>query len=355
MISLKSKVELYESVLGQLKSQVDSAGQLAIQKALQGVSEADSSGLVVLPSQNSQLVEPQSSETDLKYQSHKNRDGESLVTAEIGSTGSMDHIREEPNRSDSAYPTGYMGKNSEVAWIQRVAQQLAREASAEPPRMAFAPGARSAGSHKSHSAASGISVGDRGTGSIALATKNDDEYQFETPTYHLDDLSVSIAGGQINPFYLPPKETADELLNAFFSTVYPTFPIVLKKLFMAQYDAFFQSFFPPASSKRWLAMLNLMFAIGSMYGRLTNAEWKEESEIEHLKYFSRARVLSLDEGSILEVPDLQQVQVVGLAAIYLIASNQTNRYSTFSSLRATNSFSVPYIPYVLQNCVYRTP
>ncbi|RPB09768.1 hypothetical protein P167DRAFT_538282 [Morchella conica CCBAS932] len=274
MISLKSKVELYESVLEQLKCHVDSAGQLAIQKALQGPRDIG-----------------------LEYHSalQKNRDGESLVTAGVGSTGSVDHIREEPNRSDSAYPTGYMGKNSEVAWIQRVAQQLAREASAEPPQ------------------------------SSALATRNDDEYQFETPTYHLDDLSVSIAGGQINPFYLPPKETADELLNAFFSTVYPTFPIVLKKLFMAQYDAFFQSFFPPASSKRWLAMLNLMFAIGSLYGRLTNADWKEESEIEHLKYFSRGRVLSLDEGSILEVPDLQQVQVVGLAGIYLIASNQTNR------------------------------
>ncbi|KAI5852550.1 fungal-specific transcription factor domain-containing protein [Morchella snyderi] len=297
MISLKSKVELYESVLEQLKCHVDSAGQLAIQKALQGVSQVEFSGRVLLPAQNLQPLPLQPRDGGLEYHSahQKNRDGESLVTAGVGSTGSVDHIREEPNRSDSAYPTGYMGKNSEVAWIQRVTQQLAREASADPPQ------------------------------SSALATRNDDEYQFETPTYHLDDLSVSIAGGQINPFYLPPKETADKLLNAFFSTVYPTFPIVLKKLFMAQYDAFFQSFFPPASSKRWLAMLNLMFAIGSLYGRLTNADWKKESEIEHLKYFSRGRVLSLDEGSILEVPDLQQVQVVGLAGIYLIASNQTNR------------------------------
>lgn len=327
MISLKSKVELYESVLEQLKCHVDSAGQLAIQKALQGVSQVEFSGRVLLPAQNLQPLPLQPRDIGLEYHSalQKNRDGESLVTAGVGSTGSVDHIREEPNRSDSAYPTGYMGKNSEVAWIQRVAQQLAREASAEPPRMAPMPGT---GSQKSHSE---TSTKNYNLESSALATRNDDEYQFETPTYHLDDLSVSIAGGQINPFYLPPKETADELLNAFFSTVYPTFPIVLKKLFMAQYDAFFQSFFPPASSKRWLAMLNLMFAIGSLYGRLTNADWKEESEIEHLKYFSRGRVLSLDEGSILEVPDLQQVQVVGLAGIYLIASNQTNRYSTSSS------------------------
>lgn len=41
MISLKAKVELYKNLLKQLKSQVDSAGQLAIQKALQGVGEVD--------------------------------------------------------------------------------------------------------------------------------------------------------------------------------------------------------------------------------------------------------------------------------------------------------------------------
>lgn len=261
------------------------------------------------------------------------------MTAEIGSTGSLDHIRQEPNRSGSTYSTGYMGTNSEFVWIQRVAQQLAREASVEPTYRLIPPGS---GSQRSHSETSGTSIDGDSTPLI-----NDDNYRFETPTYHLDDVSVSIAGGQIDPFYLPPKETADELLKAFFTTVYPTFPIVLKKLFMEQYDAFFRYFSPPARSRPWLAMLNLMFAIGSMYGRLTNADWKEESEIEHLKYFTRARVLSLDEASILEVPDLQQVQVVGLAAIYLVASNQTNRYSASSLVRIANGFPPSFVSLVI--------
>jgi len=38
MIELKTRVDIYESLLEQLKAQVDSAGQLAITKALQGVS-----------------------------------------------------------------------------------------------------------------------------------------------------------------------------------------------------------------------------------------------------------------------------------------------------------------------------
>jgi hypothetical protein len=37
MINLKTRVDIYENLLEQLKAQVDSAGQLAITKALQGV------------------------------------------------------------------------------------------------------------------------------------------------------------------------------------------------------------------------------------------------------------------------------------------------------------------------------
>ena len=39
MATLKSKVDMYEQLLDQLKGQVDSAGKLAISKALQGVSK----------------------------------------------------------------------------------------------------------------------------------------------------------------------------------------------------------------------------------------------------------------------------------------------------------------------------
>lgn len=44
MISLRARVESYEILLGQLANQVDSAGQLAIHKALQEASEVDYCG-----------------------------------------------------------------------------------------------------------------------------------------------------------------------------------------------------------------------------------------------------------------------------------------------------------------------
>lgn len=152
----------------------------------------------------------------------------------------------------------------------------------------------------------------------------DDEYQFETPAYHLDDISLSVAGSHVDPFLLPDKPVADELVNVFFSTIHPTFPILQRKEFMTHYESFFRLWFPPNNSKRWLSMLNLIFAIGAFYGKLVNAEWKG-SDIDHLKYFGRARILSLDEGGLFETADVPQVQVVALTGIYLLASNQTNR------------------------------
>ena len=125
---------------------------------------------------------------------------------------------------------------------------------------------------------------------------------------------------------------------------------------MEQYDTFFECYFHPGSSKRWLAMLNLMFAIGSMYGKLVGAEWKGESEVEHLKFFTRARILSLDETSMFEVPDLQQVQVMSLAGIYLIASNQTNRYlSTHAPGSSVGQFYETKYSIILSNITIPLP
>lgn len=93
---------------------------------------------------------------------------------------------------------------------------------------------------------------------------------------------------------------------------------------MEQYNTFFEAFFPLGDSKRWLAMLNLKFAIGALYLELVDPEWRGK-RTEHLKYFGRARVLCLDERSLFEVADLQQVQVLGLASMYLLACSQTSR------------------------------
>lgn len=151
------------------------------------------------------------------------------------------------------------------------------------------------------------------------------EMDLETPTYHMDDLGLTVVGNQIDSFALPQKSTADELVRNYFDTVQSTFPILLKDLFMVQYESFYKFPFTPESSKRWLAILNAIFAIGAVYSHMINPD-ADVDERDHIQYFTRARVLSLDGGVVYEVTDLQQVQVAGLMGMYLMATSQTNRF-----------------------------
>ena len=140
-------------------------------------------------------------------------------------------------------------------------------------------------------------------------------------SYRLDDLSVLISG-QVDPYELPPQATADMLFQSYMETVHPTFPMVGKKTFTGQYQGFRnQTTFNP----NWLAILNLIFALGAKYAHLIQAEWRGDSR-DHLIYFTRARMLGFNSDHILGHPELQKVQITGLMTFYLMATNQINRY-----------------------------
>lgn len=204
--------------------------------------------------------------------------------------------------------SGYHGKSSEVTWLTKAAQELARDGS-------DGEGDRS-GSVAGESASAAV-VRD----SHILSA----DMTLETPTYHLDDLDISVVGDQIDPFALPRKQTADALVKSYFDTVHPLFPILLKDLFSVQYESFYKFPFTPESSKRWLAILNALFAIGAVYTAQVGRPNFVYGDPDHTQYFARARVLSLDGGVVFEVADLQQIQVAGLMGMYLMATSQTNR------------------------------
>lgn len=228
------------------------------------------------------------------------------------------HIKEDPNNVNSPNPTGYMRGSREVSWDQRVTQQLDEETEQDSPRPSEGASIKSGSRQPSFSRRS---IKRKSVDSAAV----DEEQQFQrAPAYSMDDLFTPPSGPQTDPYLLPDRKVADNLINSYFTTFHPSFPIVSKQLFMEQYNTFFETFFPLGSSKRWLAMLNLKFAIGALYLKLVDSKW-QGNNTEHLKYFGRARLLCLDERSLFEVADLQQVQVLGLAGMYLLACNQTNR------------------------------
>ena len=142
-------------------------------------------------------------------------------------------------------------------------------------------------------------------------------------SYHCDDLTL-IPPGHVDPFEMPPQATANMLFQSYIETVHPAFPIIGKTTFSCQFQAFQRCQDPSKINKNWLAILNLIFAIGAKYSHLIQAEWSGD-KIDHLVYFTRARILGFNSDAILGHAELQKVQIAGLMSFYLMAMNQINR------------------------------
>lgn len=208
----------------------------------------------------------------------------------IGSLEAIERVEEDLNRTEDTRATGYMGKNSEVTWMQR----LRREAEQRSKRE---------------------------SGTYEPDPDKEDEYALHSMNYHLDDMSISVPG-PIQLYWMPPRPLADKLFEDYLTTVHPFFPIISRPLFASQYRTFFEKSARPGN--RWLAILNLIFAISAKQAHLKQAPWRGE-ERDHLVYLTRARILSLNGDVLFSHPDLQQVQVEGLISFYLLASDQINR------------------------------
>lgn len=244
-------------------------------------------------------------------------EGETQVSAGVGSTGSLDRIDEDFNRTENTRATGYLGKNSEISWLRSLKNQT--------EDIKFEDGADKQYRHQTPNGQSGTPFGERSTTWDSVgkeeSTGNKDGVTLSESTYHCDDITVLLPV-QVEVYELPPKQTAEALFQIYLDTVHPSFPIIGKTTFSEQFRALFDRNKTPGN--KWLAILNLIFAIGARHSHLIQAEWRGD-ERDHLLYFTRARLLAMNSDSILSHPDLQQVQVTGLMAFYLLAINQINR------------------------------
>lgn len=226
----------------------------------------------------------------------------------------VDRVNEDFNRSERARATGYMGNNSDIAWIQRLRKEV------DQGHHLKSRGSRNSSTHMPFHQPSELDIGSRGE----MATDSDAEESFSVASmsYHLDDLAVSLPE-VVEGYDIPPREVADMLLYEYFVNVHPFFPIVAKSVFSAQYSLFFDKD-TVRPSHQWLAMLNMVFALATKYSQLAQMDWQGQYK-EHLIYFARARKLCLDYDGIFSHPDLQQVQIEGLMSFYLLATGQINR------------------------------
>ncbi|KEF58719.1 uncharacterized protein A1O9_06645 [Exophiala aquamarina CBS 119918] len=240
---------------------------------------------------------------------------ESLASAGAGSTGALDRTNEDFTREE-ARSTGFMGKNSEITWLQRV-QEENKYGDDEP-----APhGGEARQRMGSTSAASLTSSRAPGDPQMPLA-EADLGFSINDTSYHLDDVPITTFEA-VDPYEMPSRETAQHLFNAYIARVHPSFPIVGKLNLSNQFQKFISGTVqrPP---EKWLAIINLIFAIGATYSHLIEAEWAGD-ERDHLIYFTRARMLSMNSETIFHHPDLQQIQILGLMTFYLMCISQINR------------------------------
>ncbi|KAJ5493263.1 hypothetical protein N7539_002009 [Penicillium diatomitis] len=225
----------------------------------------------------------------------------------IGSLEAIDRVEEDLNRNENSRATGFMGKNSEVTWMQR----LQREAE-----------------HRSRGLPGSLEPGQ--------SKRQDDDLALHAVSYHLDDLDISVPG-PVELYAMPSRNVADQLFEDYLRTVHPLFPIINRPLFTAQYRTFFDSNAQPGD--KWLAILNMIFAIAAKHAHLLEAPWKGE-ERDHLVYLTRARILSMNGDVLFSHPDLQQVQVEGMIAFYLLASDQINRAWRISALAVRSAVTL---------------
>lgn len=141
--------------------------------------------------------------------------------------------------------------------------------------------------------------------------------------YHLDHQRLFEPKVTDN-FSLPPKALADQLLHVYLNQVHTSLPIVRQDLFMEQYRSVFSGK-PINPGRKWLAVLNMVLAIGSRIQRLSQRN--SQSNDEEV-FFARAKFLNISENVLYDHADLQQVQAEVLMAFYLLTLSQINRYGS---------------------------
>lgn len=223
----------------------------------------------------------------------------SETSTSIGSLEDLDKVEYDVNRDDHSRAVGVLGKCSEITWMRGLEQEIKEHAIAEEE----------------------TSEGQLGDDTSIRPLPHE-------LNYHLDDLDVGVSE-PVQLYEMPPRPLADALFSIYMRVVDPYLPIVNRPLFSDQYRRFSDKLGVPGD--KWLAILNLMLAIAAVYAQVAELDHHGGPQ-DHLLYFTRARMLSMGGDNVFAHPDLQQVQVEGLTAFYLLTTDQIHRQAKTTRL-----------------------
>ncbi|KAK2818412.1 hypothetical protein FQN49_007927 [Arthroderma sp. PD_2] len=123
---------------------------------------------------------------------------------------------------------------------------------------------------------------------------------------------------------LPPKDVADLLVNAYFITIHPLFPVLPKVRFLTRYNEYYHNASDPLSVYPWLAILNMVFALGSLWARYTQVPTGEVED--HSVYCARSQFLAqgiIDPRAYPGTyPSMEPIQLIAIRGVYQLATYQ---------------------------------
>jgi hypothetical protein len=227
-------------------------------------------------------------------------EGETVISASVGSPGAMDRLAPIVSLGIGSGASGYVGKCSEISWIQRVQEHLSRQ-------------------HESNA--------------HIFSEVHEDYPHGSHLDYHMDEANLlAVDEESVDPMEVPPLPIALTLAESYFETVHGSFPLISKDHFINDLVRRFHHS-PPFSweQRRWLSMANVIFAVGAKWIYLTRPRSKDVQAPnvgagDHIVYYARARSLGLDHRLILDHPLLEQIQALGILGLYLIVNHQISRY-----------------------------
>ena len=141
----------------------------------------------------------------------------------------------------------------------------------------------------------------------------------------------------LDAFYRPRLKEAVALSEAYFSSLHNVFPFVDSDQYREIIQRYSQHS-PSASldERRWLSTANVIFGLGSKWLHLAVPESGYRAE-DHLRFYARARALGLDHRLSFDHPTLEQVQALGILALYLFVNNSIARFVPYCLLTPASS------------------
>lgn len=218
--------------------------------------------------------------------------GEHYVDATVGSPGRQDMLTHGIGMGRGRGTVGFIGKISEVSWIARAYTYLV-----SPP--------------DSHS--SGQETASHRDFAIQLS-------------YFMDDENLlSIDEDYVDAYHWPGDTNARILGEAFFHALYGIFHSLSREEFLEELQGFPRNQMSLSwDQRRWLALTNMMWAIGSKW--LHQAMLNGDSGIEnHLVYYARARALGIDHRIMLHDQGFHDVKALTMLSFYLFTNGSVTR------------------------------